>query len=596
MNARTHPPHSSCSLFRNTALAAAALAGLWLLPLRAPAQNGSQAEITSQATQPSFHLRVQRNEVVVRAVVRDSKGHLVRGLQKEDFRVFDNKQPQIITHFTSEGSAPSGTAPPPAEAAKSGEGSQSTAAPIVLPARYMALYFDDVHLEFGDLSLTRAAAARYLDSNLHPGDRAAIYTSSGQDQLDFTEDRGALRADLNKLVPRPVFPIDKNECPPITPYQAYRIIHQNDLATVQAAQADAYICHCQETGRTDPQCPTEATNLVMPTAFRVENRSDSQTHYSMDALRRICRRMTGLPGQHTVVLVSPGFLTLNQQFDVSELTDLALRQNIVISTLDARGLYVVVPRGDATERPVVIVDRPDLEAGKVFNQNDSAAREADVLEELAADTGGVYFHNSNDFNEGFRRTGSFPEAYYVLAFAPPNLKLDGRLHTLKVTLENNPDHYTLQARRGYFAPTKMEDATTLAKEELEQMVFSQEEAQAIPLQIHTQYFEGEAGAAKIAVLAHVDVSGLRFRKADGRNLENLTVITALFDRQGNYVTGEQKTIEFHLLDATLERLTRSGLNMKSSLPAKPGTYLVREVVQESEGGALSASNMQVDIP
>jgi hypothetical protein len=36
--------------------------------------------------------------------------------------------------------------------------------------------------------------------------------------------------------------------------------------------------------------------------------------------------------------------------------------------------------------------------------------------------------------------------------------------------------------------------------------------------------------------------------------------------------------------------------MKSSLSVKPGTYLVREVVQEAEGGALSASNLQVDVP
>ena len=593
MNARTLP--LGCSFFRPVALAAAVLAVIFL-PLRAPAQDGSQGEITSHASQPSFHLRVQRNEVVVRAVVRDSKGRLVRGLQKDDFRLFDNKQPQILTHFAAEGSAPSGSAPPPAEAANPGEGRPSTAAPIVLPARYMALYFDDVHLEFADLALTRAAAARYLDANLHAGGRAAIYTSSGQDQLDFTDDRDALDADLNKLRPRPVFPLDKDECPPITPYQAYRIIHENDLATVEAAQADAYICHCQEAGRTDPQCPTEAVSLVTPVAFRVETRSDSQTRYSMDGLRRICQRMTNLPGEHTVVLVSPGFLTLNQRFDVGELVDLALRQDIVISTIDARGLYVLIPRGDATERPTVIVGRPDLEAAKVFNQNDSAAREADVLEELASDTGGVYFHNSNDLDEGFRRAGSFPEAYYVLAFAPPNLKLDGHLHTLKVTLANNPGHYTLQARRGYFAPTKIEDAATLAKEELEQMIFSQDESQTIPLQIHTQFFEGDAGAAKISVLAHVDLSGLRFRKAGGRNVENLTVITALFDRQGNYVTGEQKTIEFHLLDSTLERLTRSGLNMKSSLPVKQGTYLVREVVQESEGGALSASNVQVDVP
>ncbi|HEV2424087.1 MAG TPA: VWA domain-containing protein [Terriglobia bacterium] len=580
-----------------TAVWAAAVTCLFLTAPVARAQDSAKPEITSQDSQPSFQLRIQHNEVVVRVVVRDAKGRTVRGLQKDDFRIFDNKRLQIITHFAAEGSATSNAgAVAEVPKAKMPESKPAAAAPIVLPSRYMALYFDDVHLQFGDLAVTRAAAGRYLDANLHPSDRAAIFTSSGQDQLDFTDDRNRLHADLNKLMPRPIFGIDKDECPPLTPYQAYRIVHENDPFTLQAAQADAYICHCQELGRTDQQCASEATGLVMPVAVRTESRADGETHYAIDGLRHICQRMTGLPGQHTIVTVSPGFLTLTQGFVLNELVDLALRQNIVISTMDARGLYALIPHGDASQRPLVIAGRPDLEANKVFNQNDSAEREADVLEELASDTGGVYFHNSNDLDDGFRRAGSFPDASYVLAFAPPNLKMDGRLHNLKVILASNPDRDVVQARRGYFAPTKIEDAATLAKEQLDQMIFSQEEAQAIPLQVHTQYFEDNPGTARLSVLAHVDVSRLPFRKSEGRNVENLTVVTAVFDREGNCVSGVEKKIEFHLLDSTLERIDHSGLSTKTSLSVKAGTYLIREVVQESEGGAVSASNTQVDIP
>ncbi len=598
MNGRSHALLRGIS-FAGAPVLLAALAWILAPAAHIRAQDGTKPEITSEESQPSFHLRVQRNEVVIRVVVRDSKGQVVPGLQKDDFRIFDNNHPELITHFSFEGSEAAANAKPAPESTGvvSVKPAQPSAPKIVLPVHFMALFFDDVHLQFGDLTYARDGAGRYLDGNLSAGDRAAIFTSSGQDQVDFTDDRAALRADLEKLRPRPVFPVDQSECPPITPFEAYKIIHQNDQYAVQAAQADAFICHCQETGRaSDPMCPTEATNLVMPVALRSENRSENEARYAMQGLRRVCQRMAALPGQHTVVLVSPGFLTVNQTFDVSGLIDLALRQNIVISTIDARGLYVLIPRGDATQRPLVIVSRPDLETAKVFNQDESAERDADVLAELSSETGGVYFHNSNDLNEGFRRAGSFPEASYVLAFAPENLKLDGRLHTLKVTLASNPGHYAVQARRGYFAPTKLEDTATLAKEQLEQMIFSQEESQTIPLEIHTQYFEGGAGAAKISVLAHVDVKGLRFRKAEGRNLENLTVVTALFDHQGNYVTGQQKLIQFRLLDSTLEHLTQTGLSMKASLPIKPGTYLVREVVQESEGGGMSASNSQVDVP
>jgi VWFA-related protein len=606
MNGRLHFLRRGCGLVVFAAVVVFLIPqGLTLTALDQAQQTGEtrpadDAEISSHDSQPAFHLRVQHNEVVVRVVVRDAKGQVVRNLQKEDFRVFDNRKPELITHFMAEGAAvtPKGE-PPSGDSAKpeASNAGHEPAPPIILPSRFMALYFDDVHLQIGDLILTRDAAGRYLDSRLQAGDRAAIFTSSGQNQVDFTDDHARLHDALSKLRPRPIYPVDRNECPPITPYQAYKIIDQRDDITLQAAQADAFMCHCEATGRAnDPQCPAEADRLVMPTALREQNRAESESHYALDGLRRVCRRMAGLPGQQTIVLVSPGFLTVNQLTEVNDLVDLALRQNMVVSTLDARGLYALTPLGDASDRPLVIAGRPDLESSKVYSRAESAERDADVLESLAYQTGGVYFHNNNDLNEGFRLTGAFPEAFYVLAFAPQDLKLDGRLHTLKVSLAANPDHYTVQARRGYFAPSKLEDTTTLAKEELEQMIFSQDEPQTIPLQVHTQFFEGQAGDAKISVLAHLDLSGLRFRKAEGRNLENVTVVTALFDRQGNYVTGEQKEIQFRLLDATLERLNRTGLSMKSSLPAKSGTYLVREVVQESEGGEMSASNSQVEIP
>jgi VWFA-related protein len=74
-----------------------------------------------------------------------------------------------------------------------------------------------------------------------------------------------------------------------------------------------------------------------------------------------------------------------------------------------------------------------------------------VLEELADGTGGVFFHNNNDVNEGFRRVAARPEYSYVLAFSPQDVKFDGRFHKLKVTV-NSGSKVTVQARKGYYAP------------------------------------------------------------------------------------------------------------------------------------------------
>jgi len=51
-----------------------------------------------------------------------------------------------------------------------------------------------------------------------------------------------------------------------------------------------------------------------------------------------------------------------------------------------------------------------------------------------------------------------------------------------------------------------------------------------------------------------------------------------------------------LKDGTYDRLTRTGLTVKSSFNVKPGRYLVRQVVRDSEGAQMAARNGTVEIP
>jgi hypothetical protein len=214
---------------------------------------------------------------------------------------------------------------------------------------------------------------------------------------------------------------------------------------------------------------------------------------------------------------------------------------------------------------------------------------------LADGTGGTFFQNNNDLDEGLRRVSTAPEYYYVLGFTPQNLKLDGNFHGLKVTVKS-PGKLTLQSRRGYFAPKHVADPTQEAKEEIDDALFSQEELHDLPVGLHTQFFKSSEADAKLTVLAHVDVKQLRFRKAEGRNWNDLTVVSALFDRNGTFLQGSEKTLQMRLKDDTLENKLASGITMRASFDVKPGSYLVRLVVRDSEGRLMSAENGAVEIP
>jgi len=542
----------------------------------------NSAEIASHDEPTTFKVNVKL--VVVRAVVRDSQGHTVGNLHQEDFQVFDKGKPQVITQFDAE--------QPGALTAKSrqtsnensgdqpdGETASSTGNAPAAPERFVAYLFDDVHLQFGDLAQVRQAAERHF-ATLKPTDRAAIFTTSGVDQLDFTDDHAKLQQALIHLQPRPVARGLGQDCPDISYYQADLIDNKNDPQAIQVAIEDLLVC--------SPGTPPKvAAAMVHAASTSVVSAGEHESRISLGVVKDVVNNIARKPGQRSVVLVSPGFITPQLEYEYSDIIDRAVRSQVVISALDARGLYVPSTFADIS-RP-----RPPS-GGKALIESAADSAQADVLAVLADGTGGVFFHNSNNLDEGFRRVAETPEYCYVLAFVPQNLKLDGSFHSLKVTVKS-PQKLTLQARRGYYAPKNFANPEEQAKQEIEDEMFSQEELHNLPVKLHTQFFKASEDDAKLTVLAHVDVKLLRFRKVEGRNDNVLTCVSCLFNRDGNFIQATQKVVTMHWKDETLEHKLASGITLKTSFDVKPGSYLVRLVVRDAEGQLMSAENGTVEI-
>ena len=556
-------------------------------PSAAAASDSTQEMNTHDSATP-FSLRV--NLVPVRVVVRDAKGNAVPNLRQDDFQVFEDHKLQLISHFSVETSAPA-TAPPAADNSKPAAETEKSTPPLVRPVRFVALLFDDVHLAFGDLARISEVANKYVDSSLVPAERFAIFTISGQSQVDFTDDRAAIHEALRNLQPRPVTAGSSTgvgECPSVDYYQADLIVNQHDAEALAVAASDALACEF----RNDQRFLGAAQGLGQSTALRILSAGDAQTQYSFRRLRELVKRMSVVSGQRLIVLLSPGFLTRREEYEISEVIDLAARANVVISTLDARGLYVVDASPDISVRAN---GDPSVQGFHTSYRVQGQARQSDVIFSLADGTGGQRFSNSNDLTSGFRLVVSAPETSYVIGFVPQDLKYDGRFHSVKVALVSK-EKYTIQARSGFYAPKKGETPADAAKQEIEEAVLSQEEQHGLPVQLHTQYYKVDATDAKLSVLTHVDIGRIRFDKVEGRNKNDLTVVAAIFDRNGNFVKASEKVLEMRLRDSTLERLSRTGVTIKTSFDVKPGAYLVRLVVRDSQAAQLSAENGTVDIP
>jgi VWFA-related protein len=601
-------------------LAAIILSALALRPQNLPAQN--QSEISSEETPVTFSSRV--NLVSVPVVVRDREGRAVGNLTKEDFQLFDKGKLQVITKFSMDKSEPAPVTPAPASAQR--EGPERTAAPApsqsALPDRYVAYLVDDIHLTHGDLLNARQALNRHLDEALDRSSRAAIFTTSGIMLSNFTDDRAKLHKAVNAIQPWTGGPDPHQDCPPVTYYVADVLTNQRlyfsgylftDQQILTMAGSDdllgAVIAEAQQcsslplgpppqAGTPPPQQPGAPPPPPSPGMIQIRatirqtlSYGDRETDLAFGALNDVIRKIIAMPGTRSFVLVSPGFLVnTDHRLAEADVLERAIRAKVNVNTIDIRGLYT----GDPGDADAIRYSSP---MSGILRQADvSAASQADdVLEELADGTGGKFFHNDNDLKGGLDQLAARPEYLYVLGFSPQDLKPDGSFHALKVTVRNVPGA-VLQVRHGYWAPRQARDAAEEARADISDAVFSRDEISEIPVDLQTEYFKPSDDKAEVTVVAHIRTDGLHFRKADERNNDQVTVVSGLFDSNGNFVKGIQRVITLHLRDQSLASLESTGIVVKEAFDVAPGRYVVRLVVRDAQGQTMAARNGGVEIP
>jgi VWFA-related protein len=396
-----------------------------------------------QLQQPPPVVRSFTNEVLVPVVVRDAQGHAVGNLTKGDFQVFDNGKPQTITGFTiikraTETSTANSSTPSP-DATDSPTISQLTSP----PQRFIVFLFDDYNLTSSDLAQTQEAATKALDSSLAPADMAAVLSTSGRNS-GLTHDHEKLKQMILDLRVKTFWRPDEHECPNVDYYQGDLIIKKNDSPALYAAVVA--VLHCYHGLEVDG-----AESIARSAAQRAVDLGEHNYRSNLYFLRLVLNGMAPLPGQHVLVLISPGFFTPDSEAVTikSEILDIAARTNTVINTLDARGLYTTNQGAEVTVR---IDHREEQDAQRLGDRyrRESMAANAEVMEELADGTGGTFYHNSNDLEAGFRTLISGADYTYLLAFSTADTKPMGAHHSLRVKV-NGPG-LTVQARRGYSTP------------------------------------------------------------------------------------------------------------------------------------------------
>ncbi len=537
-----------------------AMAVLLLASLSARAQTEAPAQTPSSS---GFTLKVQSDLVLTDVVVRDRKtGAPVRGLKRSDFSVFENGKPQQVASFDAQdvdqavrlpGTATVTGRAGNSAAAELGANAQQQAAAL-RDHRLIVLFFDTTSLQPDDLDRVQGAARDYINTRMQNADLVSVVSLGGTLSLDqdFTADKQLLLRAVNS--------------------------------------------YSGGVGQSYTPGPTGTTNQVEDTtAFSADETeyNDINTDRELFAIAAIARALGPLNQKKSLLYFSGGLQRdgIENQASLRSTINAAVRNNLSIYSVDARGLQAISPLGDATTGS--LRGNAAYTGGALQNNLDANFNTQEVLATLSSDTGGKAFFDNNDFAPAFEQVQNDTASYYVLGFRSTDVARDGRYRKLEIRA-NRPD-VKLSYRPGYYAPADFRHANGEQRErDLEAELNSDLPATDMPVYLEPFFFRDATGRYNMPVSLLVPGSQIPFTKGGARDKATLDVIGNVKDAQGHVLQQVRDTVKL-AIDAS-QQVSRKNIQYSTGFTLPAGTYHLKFVVRENETGKLGSFETNIRVP
>jgi len=406
-----------------------------------------QSQIASPDSGPVAKIKTKVRLVLVDVVVTNGKGDAVTGLHKQDFEVLEDGKPQNISTFEEHhGAPPTQVKLPPLPP------HVYTNFPITQTSDAVnVLLLDAMNTPTLDQSYVHTEMIKYLRT-IPPSTRVAIFTLASRLRMlqGVTTDSSELLKVLNSVQAWP------QESPLLPSDAETEAIHR--LIGFQAENSPP---------PTDELAGVDPVNALRQ--FLLDSQkfvAEARIGITLQAIQQLARYLSGIPGRKNLIWFSGSFpvgfypemnvpdpfsYTRNFGDDMRKTADLLTAGQVAIYPIAAGGLAPdAIYQANANEigqmRAQDAVQDEWQQMRTAAVTRDSSQR---AMDELAKDTGGKAFYNTNGLNDALTSVVNNGTRYYSLAYSPTNLKMDGEYRHLQVKLLKGKD--TLAYRRGYYA-------------------------------------------------------------------------------------------------------------------------------------------------
>jgi len=531
--------------------------------------------LLAQAPQPAtgpVKITVNTQLVVETVSVTDKNGKPIEGLTAKDFVVTEDGVVQTVSfceYQKMQEAAPAApvaaVAPAPAPAPAGDQVAPVTRGQIAperpgdvryKDRRLLALYFDMSAMPVPDQLRAQAAAVKFIRTQMAPQDLMAILSfSDGVHVLrDFTDNRDDLQKTVDKLF--------------VGEAQGFEFTDDDDSSA--------------DTGTAFGEDDTE---------FNLFN-----TNRQLAALQTAAKMLGALNEKKVLIYFASGLRLsgVDNQAQFQATTNAAIRANVSLYSIDARGLVAQAPLGDATMGSPgglgMYSGRSALAAANNFQQSQ------DTLYALAADTGGKALLDNNDLSVGIVQAEQSISSYYILGYYSANQNLDGRFRRIKITYSGDLSA-KLNYRQGYWAGKEFGKFTAVDKErQLQDALMLGDPITELTIAMEVDYFQLNSAEYYVPVVMKIPGSELALARRRGAEHTLIDFIGEVKDEYGATMANVRDKVDIKLTGETAAQLARQPVQYDTGFTLLPGAYTFKVLARDDETGRIGTYTKNFVIP
>jgi len=565
--------------------------------------NGQPASAQEAASTPVFHAETRL--VVVDVVVTDNHGQPVTGLTKSDCTVLEDGKPQQIQFFelrtppVQPKVVPKIDLPP----------NQYTNFPTKPTGSSVnVVLFDVLNTPTDDQLYARAQMIQFLKT-LPRGQQVALFQLNETLHMisGFTTESDLLIAAANKVLPGRSALLDTTE-------EKQSI----EAQTTESEQLSAGPAHEGTDASSSGLTNRPGVGLAPPSAFDLMRefmhdeqvvRSQARAQLTLDAFAKLARALSGYPGRKNVLWLSEGFpvsfgvtpdspdSTRNFQSNIDlvrQTSGLLSSGQISVYPVDIRGLKTTGASVTTSGVNMIGYSNGKSRYGDAVSSQELELQSVhDTMNDIAQQTGGEAFFNTNDLKLAMRQSIERGSTYYTLAYVPNNHKWDAKFRRIDIKFVRSG--LKADYRRGYFATS---DEPSPEQESKNRLIASMQPSAPVStmLLLRVQVLPPDEKNPKVRIDYGVYAPDLAFTDApDQKKRGKVEFVAVAWDKDNRSSANASETHDLSLKPETYDAILKNGLPAHIELEMKPGNYTLRLGAMDYGNGKIGTLDVPLSI-